>query len=1140
MDAAGLAITLAGTVLTLVVFSSDFVGDVKQIRRQGATDRNLDLSIVVKSLEKTTAILNEQLAAITSNGAGGERALDPGEEELKGLSLRAAAIGCELAQKLKKIATDDKSSWKTIKAAALGMWKDAEIKETEKRLGSIKEAIQFRILVGLRTRVNESQDVDNSRMLAKLEEVAKHQAASKEDTKRMLEALNDADEIGRGRHKELVEQGDRLLDAINAISISRSPSPFPPSWVVTSSGDEESRAAAEQVVLGSLWYPTMQDREETISEAYTNTFRWIFEDPKSTGKPWDSFVDFLKTDTSNFWITGKPGCGKSTLMKFINQSPNTHTFLQQWAGERELVQVSYYFYYHGSEYQKSEIGLVRSILHSVLDRRRGLIPVAFRNRFLAACEKRRLEDPSLPEAKRALKNLILHNPNLCFFLSIDGLDEFDPAVSLTHVQGLIDFTNFLGGYKNVKILVSSRSLPEFERGYEGRPFLRTHDLTQEDIRRYASEKLMNDTRMKHLAKKDPIETDRLLQSIVESSLGVFLWVRLVTESLVLGLTNGDSISGLRSRLRGIPSDLHDLYKTILSKVDTEYKSETARLLYFVLHMQADGHQLTLLDLWFAENSNDEMVRTTRVEPIDDDEVRERVQGIEARLKSRCLGLIETVPTTVIDSHTGWKSYYPNSLVYDVSTPERGMTARFLHRSVSDFLFRSDIWNEFLGQYLSSSFSVALSFLRSAILIIKTCRFTSTTWLLCPSLSSIAWERAKFAELETRESHSNLVHELDSAMQGMVPLLHLFATNDKIFQKQALPSLDSHWSIWCWHILLMTDLRRNKALWPLQDVGHGSLMTVAVQYGLDHYIQSEILRSGKDVLNKAGFPLLGYALIPANKYSRTTGSWEPFPTTVKLLFEEGCSPNVLHNDATLWEWFLWMMAGFDGNIPVGVTPIWPWVFDKYIPILGYLLLAGAEPNALMALPYRGDDVDANAFVAKWTSPWIPGSLYREGGTVCTVLSALTQAQELASNVAVSDSMWSSHFERVNEEIQETIKILEARCAKKQEWRDKSSIDRIIRGVYRRINDKGLYTPLETGSEASSIAIAPQSIAPSETGSETSDHSVLPDFDAPLETAGETSGLPALPTPRRTVLLATTRRRLRKVAGWVRTMWMGKHK
>jgi len=65
----------------------------------------------------------------------------------------------------------------------------------------------------------------------------------------------------------------------------------------------------------SLKFPEMHERENHITARYSETFEWIF-DAKSD-KPWDSFPEWLRSGNGVFWISGKAGAGKSTLMKFL-------------------------------------------------------------------------------------------------------------------------------------------------------------------------------------------------------------------------------------------------------------------------------------------------------------------------------------------------------------------------------------------------------------------------------------------------------------------------------------------------------------------------------------------------------------------------------------------------------------------------------------------------------------------------------------------------------------------------------------------------------------------------------------------------------------------------------------------------------
>jgi ATPase subunit of ABC transporter with duplicated ATPase domains len=48
----------------------------------------------------------------------------------------------------------------------------------------------------------------------------------------------------------------------------------------------------------------------------------------------DVFVHWLASSDDIFWITGKAGCGKSTLMKLIDDDPRTKEGLNQWIDNR--------------------------------------------------------------------------------------------------------------------------------------------------------------------------------------------------------------------------------------------------------------------------------------------------------------------------------------------------------------------------------------------------------------------------------------------------------------------------------------------------------------------------------------------------------------------------------------------------------------------------------------------------------------------------------------------------------------------------------------------------------------------------------------------------------------------------------------
>ena len=55
-----------------------------------------------------------------------------------------------------------------------------------------------------------------------------------------------------------------------------------------------------------------------------------------------------------FWVSGKAGSGKSTLMKYLKSDPDTESNLWAWANGPKLVTASYFFWNAGTDMQKSQ------------------------------------------------------------------------------------------------------------------------------------------------------------------------------------------------------------------------------------------------------------------------------------------------------------------------------------------------------------------------------------------------------------------------------------------------------------------------------------------------------------------------------------------------------------------------------------------------------------------------------------------------------------------------------------------------------------------------------------------------------------------------------------------------------------------
>ncbi|KAK4212764.1 hypothetical protein QBC37DRAFT_374701 [Rhypophila decipiens] len=102
------------------------------------------------------------------------------------------------------------------------------------------------------------------------------------------------------------------------------------------------------------------EREEGISEAYRGTFEWIWTNEEV------GFPSWINNDQPLFWIRGKPGSGKSTIMRYIWDHPNLSALTDSGTTGRPKIKAAFFFYYRGTHLQKSFEGMLHTILLRLL------------------------------------------------------------------------------------------------------------------------------------------------------------------------------------------------------------------------------------------------------------------------------------------------------------------------------------------------------------------------------------------------------------------------------------------------------------------------------------------------------------------------------------------------------------------------------------------------------------------------------------------------------------------------------------------------------------------------------------------------------------------------------------------------------
>lgn len=417
--------------------------------------------------------------------------------------------------------------------------------------------------------------------------------------------------------------------------------------------------------LKSLYFEQIKVRQYGVKAAHNNTFDWIFELDGNL-----NFAQWLRSSDDVFWIGGKAGSGKSTLMKFLCSHPRLRVLLQEWAVRQGILIASHFFWAAGTSMQKSQEGLLQTLLFEILCHSPELIPNICPNYLNAdgpLDSFHTLQPWSLSELSQVFNNLasIEYLPvRICLF--IDGLDEYDGEHS-----DIIHIIKILGTSPHIKLCVSSRSWPVFEDAF-GRSHWKLYlqDLTLNDIEFYIKDNLEDDPQFRQLKYRDSVGSENLVKEIVSKAQGVFLWVYLVVRSLLRGLTNRDDMSDLQRRLGELPGDLETYFKHMFDTIEVTYQAQTARTFRIMVNASAT---LPLIAFYFVDQEKQDPNYALRREMLllMHADIESIMDTKKRQLNARCKDLVEV--TT--DSH---------------DDPIFKYKAGFLHRTVVDFLRTKDM------------------------------------------------------------------------------------------------------------------------------------------------------------------------------------------------------------------------------------------------------------------------------------------------------------------------------------------------------------------------------------------------------------------------------------------------------------------
>ncbi|KAH7194480.1 hypothetical protein DER44DRAFT_889576 [Fusarium oxysporum] len=358
------------------------------------------------------------------------------------------------------------------------------------------------------------------------------------------------------------------------------------------------------------------------------------------------YLDWLNPDMVDehhgfLWIKGKPGAGKSTLMKFILSNARRRM--------KDKTIISFFFNARGEELEKSTTGMYRSLLLQMLQQLPRLHSLLDPGLILGIGEN---HDWSVEALRTLFEQTLEGFGDSSVVVFIDALDECDESGIRSMVSSFKNSGN-LSAAEGVgfQVCLASRHYPHITMPKRTELVLEGQEGHDQDIISYLDSELeIGDSKL----------AQEVRAQIKEKASGVFMWVVLVSGILQQKYDQG-RIHTLKQTLREIPGDLHELFRDILTRDDAN-KDELLLCIQWVLFAR---NPLKLEQLYFAIRSHTE--RTTC--KWDRDEIGEL--AIRNFILSSSEGLVE------------------------VTRVKNDPTVQFIHESVRDFLLKDNGLREIL-------------------------------------------------------------------------------------------------------------------------------------------------------------------------------------------------------------------------------------------------------------------------------------------------------------------------------------------------------------------------------------------------------------------------------------------------------------
>ncbi|KAI5839052.1 ankyrin repeat-containing domain protein [Morchella snyderi] len=327
-----------------------------------------------------------------------------------------------------------------------------------------------------------------------------------------------------------------------------------------------------------------QDHERIYSRRHMDTGNWLVDSPQF--KDWEN-----SKESSLLWCYGTPGVGKSVLASLVLE-----TLSAKYSLNAQIGIIFVYFNFQDQVAQKST--KVLSTMIKQLARQKKVLPDKLKQFY-----EQYYREASFPtEAKLEAQLADISAEFEQVFIVMDAMDEFDdrngflPIISRFAQSSSSIHGSRRNGSTKFKIFVTSRKEKDIERTFTSCDFpiieieakkvdADIKSFVQCQLNERPAGDVVMDARLK----------DRIAQTLISKSSGMFLWVRYQLDYLY----EQPSIEDINKALDSLPPDMNSTYIRILEKIDKQIPARrkiAKRTLMWVVNA---GRPLKLRELALA-------------------------------------------------------------------------------------------------------------------------------------------------------------------------------------------------------------------------------------------------------------------------------------------------------------------------------------------------------------------------------------------------------------------------------------------------------------------------------------------------------------------------------------------------------------